>query len=56
MKNIKNFLSESFHFLGIKFSVYLNRHVFVMILLSYNRVPQNLQVGVKTVVLFHYFL
>ena len=27
----KNFLSENFHFLVIKFSVYLNRHVFVMI-------------------------
>ena len=27
----KNFLSENFHFLVIKFSVYLNRHVFVML-------------------------
>ena len=26
-----NFLSENFHFLVVKFSVYLNRHVFVMI-------------------------
>ena len=26
----QNFLSENFHFLEIKFSVYLNRHVFVM--------------------------
>ena len=26
----QNFLSENFHFLVIKFSVYLNRHVFVM--------------------------
>ena len=25
-----NFLSENFHFLVVKFSVYLNRHVFVM--------------------------
>ena len=24
------FLSENFHILGVKFSVYLNRHVFVM--------------------------
>ena len=30
MKNIRGFLSENFHFLVIKFSVYLNRHVFVM--------------------------
>ena len=26
----QNFLSEIFHFLVVKFSVYLNRHVFVM--------------------------
>ena len=25
-----HFLSENFHFLVVKFSVYLNRHVFVM--------------------------
>ena len=30
MKNIRIFLSESFHFLVVKFSVYLNRIVFVM--------------------------
>ena len=30
MKNIRIFLSEKFHFLVVKFSVYLNRHVFVM--------------------------
>ena len=29
MKNIR-FLSRNFHFLVVKFSVYLNRHVFVM--------------------------
>ena len=29
MKNIRIFLSEIFHFLVVKFSVYLNRHVFV---------------------------
>ena len=27
---ISEFLSENFHFLVVKFSVYLNRHVFVM--------------------------
>ena len=26
----QNYLSENFHFLVVKFSVYLNRHVFVM--------------------------
>ena len=30
MKNIRIFLSENFYFLVVKFSVYLNRHVFVM--------------------------
>ena len=30
MKIIRTFLSENFHFLAVKFSVYLNRHVFVM--------------------------
>ena len=30
MKNYQNFLSEKFHFFCDKFSVYLNRYVFVM--------------------------
>ena len=30
MKKYLNFLSENFHFLMVKFSVYLNRRVFVM--------------------------
>ena len=30
MKNISIFLSDNFHFWVLKFSVYLNRHVFVM--------------------------
>ena len=30
MKNIRFFLSKSFYFLVVKFSVYLIRHVFVM--------------------------
>ena len=34
MKNIRGFLSEKFQFLEMKFSVYLNRRVFVMILVS----------------------
>ena len=31
MKNIRFFLSEIFHFLMAKFSIYLNRRVFVML-------------------------
>ena len=31
MKNTRFFLSENFHFLMVKFSIYLNRHVFIMI-------------------------
>ena len=31
MKNIRVFLSENFQFLEIKFSIYLNRRVFVII-------------------------
>ena len=31
MKNIRVFSSENFHFLVVKFSVYLNRCVFVMV-------------------------
>ena len=30
MKNLRFFLSENFHFLAVKFSVYLNRPVFVV--------------------------
>ena len=30
MKNIRLFLSENFLFLEVKFSIYLNRRVFVM--------------------------
>ena len=31
MKNIRVFLSENFQFLEVKFSIYLNRRVFVMV-------------------------
>ena len=34
MKNIRIFLSENFHVLVVKFSIYLNRRVFVMAPLS----------------------
>ena len=30
MKNVRVFLSENFQFLEVKFSIYLDRHVFVM--------------------------
>ena len=30
MKTIRDFLSENFQFLEVKFSIYLNRYVFVM--------------------------
>ena len=33
MKKILDFLSENFQFLMVKFSVYLNRRVFVMVLM-----------------------
>ena len=48
----QKFLSENFHFLVVKFSVYLNRHVFVMvstkgglnsgIILGYHNVEQSM--------------
>ena len=40
MKNIRIFLSENFHFLVVKFSVYLNRHVFVKVFTFNARVLQ----------------
>ena len=35
MKNIRIFLSENFQFLEVKFSIYLNRRVFVMIIINF---------------------
>ena len=35
MKNIRFFLSENFQFLEVKFSIYLNRCVFVMLAFFY---------------------
>ena len=32
MKKISEFLSENFQFLVVKFSIYLNRRVFIMVL------------------------
>ena len=31
MKNIRVFLSENFQFLEVKFSLHLNRHIFIML-------------------------
>ena len=39
MKNIGVFVSENFQFLEVKFSIYLNKSVFVM-----NRIPHELWV------------
>ena len=36
MKNIRVFLSENFQFLEVKFSIYLNRYVFVMVQITYD--------------------
>ena len=41
MKKIRVFLSEKFRFLEVKFSTYLNRRVFVMVL----DMPPGSQVG-----------
>ena len=47
MKKYQNFLSENFHFLVVKFSVYLNRHVFVMgvLICSSSHLPLVLREG-----------
>ena len=43
MENIRGFLSEFFQFLVVKFSMYLNRPVFVMEMLSQTVVRPNHQ-------------
>ena len=43
MKNIRFFLSERFKFLDVKFSIYLNRRVFVMD--NNHQVPPSLGTG-----------
>ena len=37
----QNFLSENFHFLVVKFSVYLNKHVFEMLIRAFTIHKQN---------------
>ena len=36
MKKYQNFLSENFPYLVVKFSIYLNRHVFVMVCIQFD--------------------
>ena len=43
----QNFLSENFHFLVVKFSVYLNRHVFIMKMKGSKEMKSSLQVRFK---------
>ena len=42
MKNIRVVLSENYQFLEVKFSIYLNRSVFVMPYLRRQKIPQTL--------------
>ena len=52
MKNIRDFLSENFQFLEEKFSIYLNRCVFVMsvclCILLYSQAPISPQAHINT--------
>ena len=42
MKKYQSFLTEKFQFLEVKFSIYLNRNVFVMmVLLKHNNTCNN---------------
>ena len=45
MINIRIFLSENFHFLLIKFSVHLNRHVFLMVVEKENKAVNSQRVN-----------
>ena len=63
MKNIQNFLSENFPFLVVKFSIYLNRRVFVMtdepnslIMLMTALQMSKLQTNVQILYLFVFFI
>ena len=41
MKNIRVFFSENYQFLEVKFSMYLNRHFFVMKMTSAENLTQH---------------
>ena len=47
MKNIRVFLSVNFQFLEVKFSIYLNRHVFVMDSMRLNLTEFGRRCGLK---------
>ena len=50
MKNIRVFLSETFHFLLVKCSVYLNRLVFVMYRKSIYLVMNNVEQSMENII------
>ena len=52
----QNFLSEHFHFLVVKFSVYSNRHVFVMVQKRYILVDIPEDTGIYRKALIYFFL
>ena len=59
MKKYESFLSEIFQFLEVKFSIYLNRHVFVMLLIVRSKAEFLLQCPFVLFVLFsleYYFV
>ena len=45
MKNIRDFLSQILQFLEVKFSTCLNRHVFLMLILSEKENPEKFNVS-----------
>ena len=49
MKNIRFFYLKIFHFLVVKFSIYLNRHIFVMKLLLASLVSTNLKFEIQRI-------
>ena len=49
------FLSENFHFLVVKFSVYLNRHVFVMHIDPFQKV-YHFRIGNREILFRHDFV
>ena len=44
MKNIRDFLSENFQVFEVKFSTYLNRYVFVMVIENQHRWLEGLNI------------
>ena len=48
-EKMSEFLSENFQFWEVKFSKYLNRHVFVMVYFSFDLSPKHAMIIVQTV-------